>query len=118
MLESVVVRRFKSLSFVEVPLGRITLLAGPNNAGKSSILQAIQFGVSVAQSLKMDGVSRWSAGKLTGTLSTEQLVYTPLRDVHALASGGSLKQGQSTAIQVEFYDSDHGDTSISVRRGK
>ncbi|WP_199435490.1 AAA family ATPase [Qaidamihabitans albus] len=118
MLESVTIRRFKSLEHVEIPLGNITLIVGPNNAGKSSILQAIQFAVSVAQSLQMDGVSKWSNDSLTGTLSTEQLVYTPLRDVHALAAGGALRQGAARAINVEFHDPDQGSTSISVSRGK
>jgi predicted ATP-dependent endonuclease of OLD family len=47
VLNSVRVRRFKSLEDVTLNLGeRPTVLVGPNNAGKSSLLQAIQFAVS------------------------------------------------------------------------
>jgi predicted ATP-dependent endonuclease of OLD family len=40
MLQSVRVRRFKGIGDATIPLGRVTLLVGPNNAGKSSVLQA------------------------------------------------------------------------------
>ena len=56
MLETVRVQRFKSITDALIPMGRVTLLVGPNNAGKSSVLHAIQFAVSVAQSLRLDGV--------------------------------------------------------------
>lgn len=43
------IQKFKQLEDIEIELGSITLLVGGNNAGKSSILQSIQFGVSIAQ---------------------------------------------------------------------
>ncbi|TFD01397.1 chromosome segregation protein SMC [Cryobacterium sandaracinum] len=118
MLESIRVQRFKSVDDSQIELGKITVLVGPNNAGKSSVLQAVQFAVSVAQSLRLDGVSKWAIDSISGTLSTQQLVYTPLRDVHALAAGGTLKQDQATAITVEFNSDDKGSATISVARGK
>lgn len=119
MLNSVRVQRFKSLEDVTLTLGeRLTVLVGPNNAGKSSLLQAIQFAVSVVQSVDLDGSGRWlSEDTLSGTLAADQLVYTPLRDVQTLALGGVLRQTAASAISVEFTSPD--DTaSISVRRGK
>ncbi len=74
MIESISIERFKSIERTQISLGRVTALVGPNNAGKSSVLQAFQFGVSVAQSLKLDGTSRWNDDVLSGTLSTQQLV--------------------------------------------
>ncbi|MGY0619871.1 AAA family ATPase [Lysobacter sp. A378] len=118
MLESVRVQRFKSITDATVPLGRITLLVGPNNAGKSSFLHAIQFAVSVAQSLRLDNVSLWNGEVLSGSLSAQQLVYTPLRDVHALAAGGNLRQDANQAIEVTLTTSDLGSATIQVRRGK
>jgi energy-coupling factor transporter ATP-binding protein EcfA2 len=117
MLKSVTVERFKSVERAEVKLGRITLLVGPNNAGKSSLLQAIQFGVSVAQSLSLDGAT-WSIDEMKGTLSTQQLVYTPLRDVQALAHGGKLRQEKATAIHVIFLVDDGSSTDVAVRLGR
>ena len=118
MLQSVRVQRFKSIADATVPIGRITLLVGPNNAGKSSFLHAIQFAVSVAQSLRLDNVSLWNGDDLSGSLSAQQLVYTPLRDVQALAAGGILRQDANQAIEVTLTTNDHGSAAIQVRRGK
>lgn len=118
MIESISIERFKSIERTEISLGRVTALVGPNNAGKSSVLQAFQFGVSVAQSLGLDGTSRWNGAILSGTLSTQQLVYTPLRDVQALARGGRLVQARESAIVIGFSDSELGDTTVVVTRGK
>ncbi|MGC4241140.1 MAG: AAA family ATPase [Herbaspirillum sp.] len=118
MLQSVRVQRFKSISDATVPLGRITLLVGPNNAGKSSFLHAIQFGVSVAQSLRLDNVALWNGEELPGSLAAQQLVYTPLRDVHALAAGGNLRQDANQAIAVTLTTDNLGSASIQVRRGR
>lgn len=118
MLNSVRVQRFKSLSDVTLEFGdRLTVLVGPNNAGKSSLLQAIQFGVSIVQSIRLDGSGRWSGDALAGTLSADQLVYTPLRDVQMLAHGGSLRQSAESAIIIDFAN-DGATASIAVRRGK
>lgn len=118
MIESISIERFKSIEQTQITLGRVTALVGPNNAGKSSVLQAFQFGVSVAQSLKLDGTSRWNGDALSGTLSTQQLVYTPLRDVQALARGGRLVQARESAIVIGFSDSALGSATVTVTRGK
>jgi predicted ATPase len=117
-IKSIAVQRFKSLEDVTLELGdRLTVLVGPNNAGKSSLLQAIQFGVSVVQSAGMDGAARWIGEALSGTLATDQLVYTPLRDIHMLAKGGALRQDKTKAIVITVTAED-GAAEISVRRGK
>ncbi|WP_341359589.1 AAA family ATPase [Georgenia sp. M64] len=117
-INSIAVQRFKSLEHVTLELGdRLTVLVGPNNAGKSSLLQAIQFGVSVVQSAGMDGAARWTGEALSATLATDQLVYTPLRDIHMLAKGGALRQDKDKAIVITVAAED-GAAEISVRRGK
>ncbi|RPF26666.1 AAA family ATPase [Georgenia muralis] len=117
-IKSIAVQRFKSLEDVTLELGdRLTVLVGPNNAGKSSLLQAIQFGVSVVQSAGMDGAARWTGEALSATLATDQLVYTPLRDIHMLAKGGALRQDKGKAIVITVA-ADDGVAEISVRRGK
>lgn len=43
MLTRFAVKGFKSLVDVELPLSQVTVLVGPNNAGKSNILKALDF---------------------------------------------------------------------------
>lgn len=117
MLRAVRIERFKSIEDVTLPLGRMTVLIGPNNSGKSSLLQAIQFGVSIVQSTFLDGASWGRRDYVSSTLSTQQLVYSPLRDVHALARDGTLRQSAETAIGIRF-DTDEASTDIQVSRGK
>ena len=54
-LTSVTIRRFKRIEQVTIPLDDVTLLIGANNSGKSSILQAIHFAVSIAQTARLVG---------------------------------------------------------------
>lgn len=115
MLTGVIIERFKNLEDVSLSLDRINVLVGTNNSGKSSILQGIAFAVSVAQTAKMlRGVT---------TLSPEQLIYAPLRDVSTLALGGKLLQDESKAIKITFNrqlepEGEATSTNILVRRGK
>src|SRR6188768_2551378 len=118
MLQSVRIERFKGITDTSIELGPVTVLVGPNNAGKSSVLQALQFAVSVAQSLRLDNVSFWNGERLAGTLSAQQLVYSPLRDVQALAAGGVLRQDELHAIRISLTSDDLGSAAITVRRGK
>lgn len=115
-LNSVSIKRFKSITDLNLELGRTTVLVGTNNSGKSSILQSIQFGISAIQSLYLSSDKKTKVAE-TGTLSADQLVYTPLRDVHTLAQGGKLKQDKSQAIEIEF-NTDLGINRVQVRRGK
>lgn len=118
MLERIRIERFKSISDSTIDLARVNVLVGPNNAGKSSVLQAMQFAVSVAQSLKLDGSASWRSDVLAGSLATQQLIYTPLRDVQALAAGGALRQGDSSAIAVSFFADGGTKAAVTVKRGK
>ncbi|WP_410721570.1 AAA family ATPase, partial [Burkholderia sp. SIMBA_048] len=42
MIESIQINAFKSFRSCETKLGRLTVLAGLNNSGKSSLMQAIR----------------------------------------------------------------------------
>lgn len=44
MITEISIENFKSLNHVKLELDRINILIGGNNSGKTSILQAIQFG--------------------------------------------------------------------------
>src|SRR5262249_39049301 len=90
-LRSVAIRRFKRIEQIEIPLGDVTLLIGANNSGKSSILQAIHFAVSLAQTARLvgEGVA-WRQDKFELSFNPSQLLYSPVADVLSLATGGTL----------------------------
>ncbi len=41
MIQKVILRRFKRFEQIEVPLGEHVVFAGPNNLGKTTVLQAV-----------------------------------------------------------------------------
>lgn len=130
MLSSISLVGFKSLETVRLELGRITVLVGPNNGGKSSCLQGLQFATSIAQSMDINGYKRQEKKdengrgtgewKLASTLASHQLVYTPLSDVHSLARGGELHGGYGgNPIQLILTGETSDDSvRIEVKRGK
>ncbi|WP_415903217.1 ATP-dependent nuclease [Neptuniibacter sp. QD29_5] len=115
MLQSIKIERFKNIDEIEVPLEGINLLIGSNNAGKSSIQQAIQFSVSIAQSTEQQN-ARWKGDRCPSSLSSESLIYSPLRDIEALAPSGHLQTRLEHAIKVTF-NADSSST-VSIRKGK
>lgn len=129
MLSSISLVGFKSIETVRLELGRITVLVGPNNGGKSSCLQGLQFATSIAQSMDINGYKRIKKDKnakdseerkLASTLASHQLVYTPLNDVNSLARGGELHGGDGgNPIQLILTGETSDDSvRIEVKRGK
>lgn len=51
MIEKIAVTNFKSHTFTEIELGRVTALVGPNACGKTSILQAAHHSIKFADTL-------------------------------------------------------------------
>ena len=115
----ITIRRFKRLEEVRLDLGETTLLIGANNSGKSSILQAIHFAVSIAQSARLvgEGVS-WRNDMFELSFNPSQLIYSPVADVLSLASGGTLQEQRATQIEVEFIDGDGVRCIVGLRRGR
>ena len=121
MLSSVSLKRFKSIESTTIDLDRITVLVGPNNGGKSSFLQGLQFATSIIQSLHLEGVDKPASlqkNKMTGTLGFQQLIYSPLRDFDALASGGHLSQNKDKSIEITLKESGGELLNVSLIRGK
>jgi len=116
MLNSVKIERFKNITEIELPLGGINLLIGSNNAGKSSVQQAIQFAVSVAQSTNQQN-ARWEGDRCPSSLSSQNLIYSPLRDIEALAPQGRLQTSLEHAIKVTFVKEDES-VYVTIRKGK
>lgn len=71
MIESVIINNFKSIKKLELErLGKLNVFIGPNNSGKSSILQSIAF---LAQSLR---TSIQYHGKFVDVGSFNEVIFT------------------------------------------
>lgn len=120
MIQKIEISNFKNISNLTLELENLNVLVGSNNSGKSSILQAIQFAISVAQTTNFEQ-TRWSnkSKKLPTSLTPEQLIYAPFRDVYSLAFGGKLKTEIKSAIQIEFTEAvTLHKTKVQIRKGK
>lgn len=121
MLESIIIERFKNIKKIELPLENINILVGSNNAGKSSILQSIQFAVAIAQTTSLDEfrATKWKADKLSTSLTNNQIIYSPIKDIYSLGNGGSLGQNRNQAITVKFKDKNSANTAtFLLRKGR
>lgn len=112
----IVIERFKNLEFVKLDVNGILLLVGGNNSGKSSVLQAIQFGASVAQASAIQG-GVWSHGRLSTSIGQSDLVYSPIKDVLSLARNGRLRESEADAIKITYKEEDQ-EVQVTVRKGK
>lgn len=117
-IATVTIRRFKKLEEVTIPLSESTVLVGANNAGKSSVLQAIHFAVSVAQTSRLVGGVQWASDKYQLSFSPTQLLYSPVADVLCLASGGQLAEDVNKRIEVTLTTADGQATTVALRRGR
>ena len=84
MITKVSIQNFKKLELVEFPLSQSVVLIGPNNAGKSTIFQALclwEIGVSnFIQSSKKNDLNRQGAV----TINRKDLVNSPIADARFL----------------------------------
>lgn len=118
-LNSVTIRRFKRIKEIEVPLGDVTLLIGANNSGKSSILQAIHFGVSIAQTARLVGEGiAWRNDTFELSFNPSQMLYSPVGDVLSLATGGVLQEPRESQIEIEFNGDNNQRCIVGLRRGR
>ncbi len=120
MIEKIRIKNFKNIQTLEIYLDSVNVLVGSNNAGKSSILQAIQFAVSIAQTSTLENTWwRRNSNILPTSLTPEQLIYSPIKNVYKLGHGGKLDINRENSIQVEFWEKDSDEyTKVLIRRGK
>lgn len=118
-ITSVVIKRFKLIQNAEIPLDDVTLLIGANNSGKSSVLQALHFAVSISQTARLvgEGVS-WRQDAFELSYNPSQLLYSPVADVHSLATGGVLQEPRDTQIEIELIADDGNRSVVGLRRGR
>lgn len=121
MIEKINIQRFKNIEDLELNLANINVLVGGNNAGKSSILQALQFSISIAQTTSLAEFKRttWKHDKLSTSLTPEQILYTPTNDIYKLGNGGSLSQKHDEAIIVKFKEKGtNNEAEFKLRKGR
>ncbi|WP_282132900.1 AAA family ATPase [Cellulophaga baltica] len=120
MIEKIKIRNFKNIKELVIPLEAVNVLVGANNAGKSSILQAIQFAISIAQTTTLENTWwRRNSDVLPTSLTPEQLIYSPIKNVYKLGHGGKLDIEREKGIQVEFWEQDSKEyAKVLIRRGK
>lgn len=120
MIEKIKIKNFKNIEEVELILEPVNVLVGSNNSGKSSILQAIQFAVSIAQTSTLENTWwRRNSNILPTSLTPDQLIYTPIKNVYKLGHGGKLDIERDKGIQIEFFEKDTNEYSkVLIRRGK
>ncbi len=85
LIKRVTISNFRSIKHAEIGLGATTVLIGPNNAGKTAILEAIRIALT----------RRWGQ---RGTGFTEY-------DVHLCAARSDPKVGDPVTIEVEMQES-------------
>jgi predicted ATPase len=117
-ISSFTVRRFKRLQDVTVDLADVTVFVGANNSGKSSILQAIHFGVALAQSSLQVGGVAWGQDKYELSFSPSDLLYTPVSDVLTVATGGTLVEAPGQRVEFTFHSADGNTCAVRLRRGR
>lgn len=121
MIEKITIERFKNINKIELSLGNINVLVGSNNSGKSSILQGIQFAVSIAQTTSLEEFrfTKWKNNNLSTSLTPNQIIYTPIRDIYSLGSGGSLSQDKQREIIVRFQEKETNEiANFQLSKGK
>ncbi|MDU8945997.1 ATP-dependent nuclease [Ovoidimarina sediminis] len=88
-IKRVTIENFRSIRRAEIELGATTVLIGPNNAGKTAILEAIRIALT----------RRWGQ---RGTGFTEY-------DVHLCATRTDPKTGDPVVIEIEMQESTAGE---------
>lgn len=120
MVKQITIERFKSIESATLDLGKINVLVGANNSGKSSVLQALQFATSVAQTAKLySQTTKFDKNSVWATsVYPDQLIYSPVKDPYVLAKGGILKEDINLGISVTFVEDSNEKVTATFRKGR
>ena len=112
-LKTIEVSNFKRLKNAILNLSEINIIVGGNNAGKSSLLQAIHFSVGVGVTAREQGET---------TFSTDSLTYIPAADFITLRHGQPYQNSTEQPFSgIQFsaeIDGEINKYKISIRRGR
>lgn len=114
MINLVEIRNFKAIEEISLHLGRFNIFVGPNNSGKSSVLQAIQFAVGTAQTARKMA-KNLTKDKISFSANASSFSYLPIKDIEALIHNRNLTQSKGS--EVKFVEDDSS-TTIEITRGK
>lgn len=116
-IQSFRIRRFKGIEDTSVALDSVNVIVGSNNSGKSSIIQALHFGIAVLQSIQL--AKKWTKkSPLIATLGPDEIIYSPSLNPYSLGQGGKLVEGENRSILFDFTLDDGRDFSIEIAKGK
>lgn len=113
-ITKITVERFKRILKIDLSLSPINFLVGGNNAGKSSILQAIHTGITAARvAVEVD----------SSIVPDDRIVYCPTADFADIGHGGRLENrsgGRRALITFHGKNDDEADAQykIELYRGK
>ncbi len=120
MLDRIIIRRFKRFEEVEIELGEAVVLIGPNNSGKTSVLQALTlWDLGVRRWLEKRGAGPVPRDRSGVTISRADLVSLPLPEVKLMwkdlhVREGVKKDGKSKTrnirIEIEVCGTTRGKT--------
>lgn len=120
MLTKIVIRNFKTFEQVEIELGERVVLVGPNNSGKSSVLQAIAlWSVGVRRWIEKHGAEGTSLKRPGATINRRDLIALPIPAADLLWRNLRVREGEkqdeknrtkNVLIDIEVEGVDGGDT--------
>jgi energy-coupling factor transporter ATP-binding protein EcfA2 len=116
-LKSVRIQRFKRVGDASFDVKGMNVLVGSNNSGKSTIVQALHFGVALLHTLEATGIKWPKAGEWT-SINPGDIIYSPSEDVYALGAGAKLNSNKDQGPKID-YTLESGETcSIALIKGK
>lgn len=116
-LTSIHVKRFKGIQNASFDVGSINVFIGANNSGKSSLAQLLHFGISILQTIELEG--RWgNKDSVSLSLNPIKFLYSPCADIYALGTGGKLLENPALAIELALTLSNGEQIVIKIRRGR
>lgn len=114
---SATVKRFKGIRHAPFDASPINVFIGANNSGKSTLVQAIHFGVGILQSIQL--ANRWrNARSVTLSLSPLQLLYSPCMDLYSLGHNSRLLETPETAIELSLMLDNGEKIDITIKKGR
>lgn len=116
-LKSVRIQRFKRITDASFDVKGMNVLVGPNNSGKSTIVQGLHFGIALLQTLEAAKIKWPKAGEWT-SINPGDIIYSPSENVYALGAGASLNSNKAQGPRID-YTLESGETcSIALIKGK